>query len=107
MTDEQLNAEVAVKVLGYIWHSEPENNVPDLWVNFKKGNDLPGDYDFLTWSGVGLIVEEMDKRGYYLRLEQLPEEYWQASFTPMTAAEDPEAPRAVALAAIRALEGKV
>ncbi len=68
MTDDKLRELVAVHVFGW-------TDVHSVEIHSAAMVGIPaagGDHDFipdyLTWAGLGLIVEEMERKGFYLRL---------------------------------------
>lgn len=99
-TDTELCAAVAERVLGL---HEAECGA---WCDCKDGYHCtkPRDALILTWSGVGQIVEAMREKGRSFELAYSHErQRWSATFWSEPAFDD-TAPRAVAVAAIRALE---
>ena len=109
MTDTQLNEAVAVKVFGW---TACKDRAAGAWVNPEEPDYIEFQlFNYLTWAGIGLIVEKMREKGYYLLLDGMGGE-WSALFSQSPSGEWVEscdsldAPHAVALAALKALEGK-
>lgn len=123
LTDEQLSALVAEKVLGITQYQHDYWECDDPFYTYCQ---ICGDKpkfeeretrptckcpDYLTWTGIGLIVEAMRGKGYAYSITGAAESQWNtaASFSKdnvTTTKGAPKAPRAVAIAACRALEDK-
>ena len=79
---EELNARVAVEVMGWKLCASDSNAPPPYWyrhedVEFVCNQDKF--QPFTSWADAGLVIEEMRRRGYLVRIEDW-EEFWEAEF---------------------------
>ncbi len=108
MTERELCALVAEKVFGWTAIQKYSLGIVGKRPGGDGWEDIP---DYLTWTGLGLVVEKMEtekKGALYLMLFDYGT-YWQAEFVNKDYslhnawADAPTAPMAVAVAAFRAV----
>ena len=107
MTDAELNEAVAVKVMGWA----KSGKTVKVWYS-DKGIENGADFLASDWSGVRMVVERMRELEFDTEIEDVfaTKQDWRCSFYnrkgAMVSCETGTLPRAVMLAAIKALEAK-
>lgn len=107
LTDAEILAQVAEKVLGR--YKSTVGGVP-VWAARYDDYLLMKNFH-LDWRLIGLVVEAMRGKGWYIELHESVNGWrclWWDEHSSMNFfdVEAPTAPRAVLLAALKALEGK-